>query len=75
MNALQLLINDPDVSSVFARALRQIALPRLAPVTEDDLDRRQDTLRVDREEEASERRADDDGSIRGTLRSARFGGE
>ena len=75
MNALHLLINDPNVSSIFAQALQQIALHRLVPVTEDDLDRRQDARREDREEEAAARRADDDGSIRGTLRSARFGGE
>ena len=75
MNALHLLINDPNVSSIFAQALRQIALHRLAPVTEEDLDRRQDARREDQEEEAAARRADYDGSIRGTLRSARFGGE
>ena len=51
------------------------ALPRVSWLTEDDLNRREDALREDREAEAAERRADDDGSVRGSLRSARFGGE
>ena len=73
--AIDLIADDPNVSSIFSRALLQITLRHLVPLTEDDLDRRQDALREDREEEAAERRADDDGSVRGSLRSARFGGE
>ena len=73
--AIELIADDPNVSSIFSRALLQITLRHLGPLTEDDLDRRQDALREDREAEASERRADDDGSVRGTLRSARFRGE
>ena len=73
--AIDLIADDPNVSSIFSRALLQITLRHLVPLTQDDLDRRQDALREDREEEAAERRADDDGSVRGSLRSARFGGE
>ena len=73
--AIDMIAEDPNVSSIFSRALLQITLRHLVPLTEDDLDRRQDALREDREEEAAERRADDDGSVRGSLRSARFGGE
>ena len=73
--AIDLIADDPNVSSIFSRALLQITLRHLVPLTQDDLDRRQDALREDREEEAAERRADDDGSVRGSLRSARFRGE
>ena len=73
--AIELIAEDPNVSSIFSRALLQITLSHLVPLTEDDLDRRQDALRTDREAEAAERRADDDGSVRGSLRSARFRGE
>ena len=72
---LQMIADDPNVSSIFSRALLQITLRHLVPLTEDELDRRQDELRTDREDEAAARRADDDGSVRGSLRSARFGGE
>ena len=73
--AIDLIAEDPNVSSIFSRALLQITLRHLVPLTEDDLDRREDDRRADREDEAAARRADDDGSIRGSLRSARFRGE
>ena len=73
--AIDMIADDPNVSSIFSRALLQITLRHLVPLTEDELDRRQNELRAEREAEAAERRADDDGSVRGSLRSARFRGE
>ena len=72
---IDMIADDPNVSSIFSRALLQITLRHLVPLTEDELDRRQNELRAEREAEAAERRADDDGSVRGSLRSARFRGE
>ena len=73
--AIDLIAEDPNVSSIFSRALLQITLRHLVPLTEDELDRREVQRREDREDEAAARCADDDGSVRGSLRSARFGGE
>ena len=73
--AIDMIAEDPNVSSIFSRALLQLTLRHLVPLTEDELDRRELARREDLAEEAAARRADDDGSVRGSLRSARFGGE